>query len=445
MHPMGRKLAIAGGEPTLSTEEAVRWPVITEEDRRAVLQVLDRGILNGPYAPAVKGLEADFARYTGARHCLATNSGTSALHIAVAAAGIGPGDEVITTAFSFLASALCVLQQNAVPVFCDIDPDTFNLDWRKLPSLLTPRTRAIIPVHIHGLPADMDEILDFARSHDLTVIEDAAQAHGATYKGRPVGTLGDMGCFSLQGSKNLPAGEGGLFVTNDDTLRHEANMVRMFGENIHDDTDVQLDLTHPLEDPREYNAYKVGWMYRTTEMTAALAQSQLRRLEANNDRAQRNGRYLTRHLAEIPGITPQHVPEDRTSVYHKYRIRLDPEEWDLDVPRQTFRDRVLAALAAEGVEVALWQTVPLPAQDLFRTVAGYGKGCPWTCHSEAPRTYDPGDYPQTARLLEDSILIGSESYPLFPQPLSLMEQYVAAIRKVFDSRESLLQALEASG
>src|SRR5712691_4304939 len=163
-----------------------RWPILTEADRAAVARVLDRGVLSGAGAPEMKALEAEFAAAIGARFCLATNSGTSALHIAPAAAGVGPGDEVIVPALSFIATAQAVLHQGATPVFADVDPGTYNLDPADAERRVTSRTRAIVPVHLHGLPADMDAINGLAERHGITAIEDAAQAHGAIYKGRAV-------------------------------------------------------------------------------------------------------------------------------------------------------------------------------------------------------------------------------------------------------------------
>src|SRR5207247_2993093 len=180
-----------------------RWPAITDGDRAAVTRVLDRGVLSGAAAPEIRGLEAEFAAAVGARFCLATNSGTAALHIALAAAGIGAGDEVIVPALSFIATAQAVLHQGATPVFADVDPDTYDIDPADAARRVTSRTRAIVPVHLHGLPADMGTIAELARRHRLTVIEDAAQAHGALYKGRAVGTFGGMAAFSPNATKNL--------------------------------------------------------------------------------------------------------------------------------------------------------------------------------------------------------------------------------------------------
>lgn len=424
-------LAIRGGTPVVRKELHVRWPIITEEDKAAVLAALDSGILNGPYAPQVKALEEEWARYCHVKYALTTNSGTAALHTAVAAGGIGTGDQVITTAFTFLATALAVLQHNAVPVFVDIDPRTFNIDPAKIAERITSRTKAILPVHIHGVPADMDPILAVARKHGLLMIEDAAQAHGSTYKGKKVGGIGDMGIFSFQGSKNLPAGEGGVFVTNREDLRDRANMFRMFGEDIRESDRKAFDPSRPLDGGREYNSLMMGWMYRTNEMSAALCRSQLRRLDASLANARKNAAYLTENLGKIPGVIPPYVPPDCTSSYYQYRMRLDPRAAGVSLPAKEFRLKVLAALKAEGLEVSLWQTVPVPGQTLFQERTGYGLSCPWKCPLGEEVKYDLAEYPETVKLLADSLVIGSHSYPLFPQPMELMRSYVEAFQRVF--------------
>ncbi|GAI14525.1 unnamed protein product, partial [marine sediment metagenome] len=226
--------------------------------------------------------------------------------------------------------------------------------------------KAIMPVHIHGLPADMDEINEIAKKHHLVVIEDAAQSHGALYHGKKTGNFSDMAAFSLNSTKNMPGGEGGLFVTNNEEYRGKANMVRMFGEFL------------KPEEGRKYNAYTMGWNYRTQEMPAAFARSQLKRLDEYNANGKRNAEYLSGHLAEIKGVTPPFVPSDRTHIYHKYRIRLNPDELDLDMEPDKFRDLVMKTLQAEGVDAVLWQTVPILGQTLFQLKEGYGKGCPWS-------------------------------------------------------------------
>lgn len=425
---MGKHLAVYNGDRTVRQESKIRWPVITAEDKKAVMDVLDSGTLWGPYAENCKGLELEFAAYVGSKYCIAFNSGTAALHAAVRAAGVGPGAEVITSAYSFLASAVAVLHSNGIPIFVDIDPKTHNIDPAKIEEKITARTKAIVPVHIEGIPAELDEIMRIAEKHDLVVIEDAAEAHGTRYKGKNIGTVGDMAIFSLNTTKNLPGGEGGLMVTDNAEYRGRANMVRMFGEYMAEG------------EGRSYVAYTLGWNYRTQEMPAAFARSQLHRLDENNENSRKNGEYLSRELAKIKGLEPPYIPEHSVSNFYKYRLGLKPQALGLDTTPEAFRNKLLIALREEGVDVAIWQTTPLASNPLFQIKDGYGLGCPWSCpFYKGEVVYRAEDYPVTTELLRNSIILGSEEYPLFPQPMELMEQYVEAFRKVFDHIEEVLE------
>jgi len=360
---------------------------------------------------------------------MATGSGTSAIHCALFAAGVEPGDEVITSAFSFSASFHPILQQNAIPVFVDIDPRTYNIDVKRIEAKITEKTKALLPVHIHGLPADMDEIIALAAKYDLEVIEDACQAHGAEYKRHKVGTIGKAGAFSLNYSKNLCGGEGGIMVTNDEDFLERAKQLRIFGEKPagHEDK------------TRAHTVHSVGYQYRTQELPAALARSQLKRLGEVNHNAQSNCEYLTEHLNKIPGLVPPYVPNDRVSVYHKYRVRFQPDVLGLRIPAHEFRMRLLDALAAEGVSVSLWHVDPLPTSPIFQEKVGWGKGCPWSCQYYGREiSYNREDYPETVKLLDESIIVGAEYAPLYAQDLALMEYYVEAFRKVFDNLDELL-------
>ena len=425
---MKERLAIKGGKRAVPEDiEKIKWPVITEEDKKAVMRVLDRGILFGAYAPEVVALQEEFASYIGTKYCIATNSGTAALHMGIAAAGIGPGDEVITTAFSFLASATSILHHNAIPVFVDINQKTYNIDVNKIEEKITEKTKAIIPVHIHGLPCEMDKILEIAKKYNLVVIEDACQSHGATYKGKKTGNFGKMATYSLNSTKNLPGGEGGLFVTNDEELRAKANMTRMFGEFV------------KKGEGRSYKAYTMGWMYRTQEMSAALTRSQLKKLDYYNENSKRNGDYLTKELSKIKGVIPPITPSDRTHIYHKYRVRLDPKALDIEIEPVKFRDLVMKALLAEGVDIVLWQHHSLPANPLFQKKDGYGKGCPWSCpFYNKDISYNREDYPETNKLIESSFVVCSELYPIYCQSLELINHYLEGFRKVFESIEEIL-------
>ena len=423
---MAEKLAIAGGTPVVDTKSIKSWPVITQEDRDAVLAVLDSGIVAGGTAPQAVGLEKDWARYCGSKYCLTTSSGTAALHMALAACGIGPGDEVITSAFTFLASASCALHQNAVPRFVDIDPRTYTMDPSKLEAVINERTKAIIPVHIQGIPADMDEIMAIANKHKIPVIEDACQAHGATYKGKKVGTFGRMGAFSLNCLKNLCGGEGGLLISDDEYSIKKATLIRMFGDEVDDERQVRV-----------YNASILGYMYRNQELPAAFARSQLKHLDQYNAVRAKNAGYLTKAFSKIPGIIPPHVPEDRTHVYFFYIIRLDPKAVGIDASPRKFREAVEKAIFKEGIPIGQWQTMPVPAQDLFQTRYGYAKsGFPWSYSPELQKiTYNPNDYPEAQKLCENYTVVHG-THP--PNDTDLMAKYVEAFQKVFDNLDEVM-------
>lgn len=420
------ELAINGGSPAVPNGAHASWPQVTGADRAAIATVLDRGELWGPNAPEVTALGEEWAHYVGTAHCVVVNSGTAALHCAVVAAGVQPGDEVIVPAFSFVATPMAVLQAGAVPIFCDIDPRSFNIDPSRITDLLSSRTAAIMPVHMHGLPADMDEIRSIATERGLAVIEDAAQAHGAVYRGTKVGALGDGAAFSLNGSKNLSAGEGGLFVTDDEDACRAARRLAIFGED-----------TPPLGE-HEYRAYwshGTGWNYRMHELTAALARAQLKRLDAFNELGRLNALSLTAALKGYPGLTAPLVPADRTSVFHRYRIRFNTDALGFGGPARELRDRLIYALRAEGVAASMWQLNPLPAQPVFRS-RKRGAWCPAREH-EPLRSWDRNAHPVTQAVLEESFVLGTAEAPLFGQPTALMKQYVFAFEKVLSNLEDV--------
>ena len=428
MRATAARLAALGGSPAVPPNSHRRWPEITAADRAALARVLDRGELWGPNGPETEALQREWADYVGVRFCLLVNSGTAALHCALVAAGVRTGDEVIVPGFSFVATPMSVLQAGAVPVFCDIDPDTHTLDPRLVEARIGARTRAVMPVHAHGLPAAMDELRAIAGRHGLALIEDAAQAHGATYRGTSAGALGDAAAFSLNGSKNLSAGEGGLYVTDDGEAFVAARRLAIFGEDT------------PPGGPGRYRAYwshGVGWNYRSHELTAALARSQLRGLDTYNETARRNAAALNAGLSDLPGLEPPHVPEDRTCVFYRYRIRIHPDELGFAGPPLELRDRLLWALQSEGVAASLWQLLPLPAQPVFRR----GRFAPWRPgDDDRLEPWNPAAHPETLRLLESSIVLGTATEPLFNQPRELMDRYLEAFEKVLSDRDALFTA-----
>ncbi len=418
-----QRLAIHGGTPAVPAGAHVRWPVIDEHERRALLGVLERGVLSGQLAPEVRGLEREFTAATGARYCLATNSGTSALHLALIGAGVKAGDEVIVPAFTFVATAMAVLHQGAVPVFVDVEPRTYGMDPGRVEAAVTPRTRAVMPVHLHGVPCELDPIREIAARRGLLLIEDSAQAIGARYRGRTAGTLGLAGCYSLQSSKSVAAGEGGLLVTDDEGLYRRAHAARMFGEDSRPEDEASYDLAHALDGNRAYDSAAVGWNYRTTELSAAVARVQLGRLQHWNAHALASAELLSRRLRELPGVTPPEVPEDRVPAFHKYRVRLDGSRMGVDAPPVVVRDAMLRALRAEGLEVVLWQTRPVPGQTLFQRIQAEAlPGRP---------SYDLAQYPVTRDVLDRSLGLVSQTYPLAPQPRPRVEAYAEAFARVW--------------
>jgi dTDP-4-amino-4,6-dideoxygalactose transaminase len=244
------------------------------------------------------------------------------------------------------------------------------------------------------------------------------------------GTIGDMGGFSLNATKNLPGGEGGLANTDNEELLARAKLIRTFGEKVGQETDRF----------RPYYCYTIGWNYRLQEMPAALARSQLKRLQGSNDNARRNGDYLTQELSKIEGLVPPHIPSDRTTVYHKYRIRFDLKALGLSMSAVEFRDKLLDAVRAEGMIANLWHYKPLPSNPIFQKLdVGLGDGYPWTSsHYGREISYNPEDYPKAAEVLDTSIIVNSERYPIFGQDIELMEHYVAVFRKVFDNLDELV-------
>jgi perosamine synthetase len=365
-----RTLAILGGKPVRATPFPA-YPVIGEDEKRAVMEVLDSGQLSTFSASRqgflggrkIQAFEAAFAEYHGVSHAIAVNSATSGLHAAVAACGIGPGDEVIVPPYTFTATATAVLHHNAIPVFVDIDPETFCLDPGRVEAAITPHTKAIIPVHLLGHPADMDRILALARRHGLKVIEDCAQAPGARYKGRLVGTMGDCGVFSFQETKNMATGEGGMVITNDPGLAERARMVRNHGEAV------------IAGEARKYLTSTIGWNYRMTEIEAAIGLVQLTKLDRLNQARRDLACYLLDRLPRHPGMKYPTEAAHTEHVYHVFGMTYD--ETAVGLPRARF----IEALLAEGIPVGLGYPRPLYHNPLFQDRIAYGtKGCPFTCH-----------------------------------------------------------------
>ena len=420
----GDRLAALGGTPSVPRDlRSQPWPVVTEQDRAAVLHTIDGGRLvsDTDGATAVSDLESSWAQRCGVAHCIGVSNGTAALSLALAALGIGPGDEVIVPALSFIASGLAPLHQMAVPVFADIDPVTFCIDPAAVAAAITPRTAAILPVHLHGHPADMDALGALAERHGLAVLEDAAQAHGAQYHGRPVGSLGSAAAFSLQVTKNLPTcGEGGLITTDSDEVARRARMGRQFGEVIEAGKD------------RDYVSYQLGWNHKLNSVQAGFTLSQLDRFDEYESARQRNvARFLGR-LADLPGLTVPTAAPETSHAWHILRFRFDPAAAGLDgVGAGGMRAALYRLLRAEGVPVSRYQLMPLPEQQVFREREGFGKGYPWAASDAEPK----GEYPVSTAVIEDSLTL--QKRHLNPDAGDALDHYADGFAKVWRNLDTV--------
>ncbi|MCM8768768.1 MAG: DegT/DnrJ/EryC1/StrS family aminotransferase [Candidatus Omnitrophica bacterium] len=346
------KLAINRGQPVRSPFPA-NWPEFGLSEEKALLRVLRSGKWwMYAYLPErlseVARFEKKFASFHRVKHCLAVSSGSAALEICVRALGIKPGDEVITTPYTFIATASCLLNHYAFPVFVDIDPETYQIDPDKIEEAITQRTRAIIAVHLGGNMANMEAIRKIARRYRLKVIEDAAQAHGSFYRdGRGAGSIGDMGIFSFQWSKNLNCGEGGAVTTNSEKLADLAWSLRHYGRK---------------KNGVWYQHYRLGWNLRMSEFQAAVLSAQLKRLKSQTLRRMRNYQYLSRLISPLPGIKPMKLnPEQKSFSHHLVIFRYQPKEWG-NIPLAKF----LKALNAEGIPAGPGYPVPVYRQPVFR-------------------------------------------------------------------------------
>jgi dTDP-4-amino-4,6-dideoxygalactose transaminase len=350
-----------------------QYASIQTDIQQAVSRVFETGQF--VLGEEVAGFESEFARYVGADQGVAVNTGTSALHLALLAAGIGPGDEVITVPFTFVATVAAIGYTGAATVFVDIDPQSLTMDVAQLEAAITPRTKAIVPVHLYGQPADMDPLLAIARKHGLIVIEDACQAHGAEYKGRRVGSLGDLGCFSFYPGKNLGAcGEGGIVVTSNPKYADSVRMLRDWGQS------------------KKYHHVLRGYNYRMEGLQGAILRVKLRHLDGWTDqrrsRAAEYNRFF-QHSEDV--VPPQEMPYAR-HVYHIYAVRT--------------RERVelQRTLQSHGVQTGIHYPIPVHLQEAYRDLG-----------------YVAGDFPHTERAANEVL-----SLPMYPELSNIQIELVAA-------------------
>jgi perosamine synthetase len=407
---MSEELALEGGSP-VRTAPWPKWPVFTDKDIADVTAILEDGRMTAVTGPTVKAFEDKFAERFGAKYGLATCNGVTAIHLALAAVGVGPGDEVIVPAHTFIGSAIPILMANAIPVFVDVELDTFNIDVAKIEAAITDRTKAIVPVHLNGLAADMDEILELARKHKLFVVEDACQSHGGLYKGKVTGTLGKIGCFSFFEDKVITTGEGGMLITDDGELYDRARCFRSYGE----------ELVTNIGD-RKYEHVALGFNYRMGAMNAALGLNQLDRLEEMVEKRNRNASYLREGLSYVEGVIPPKDVPDRRHAYYKFVCRIDRSVLKVDVLT------MVEAIKAEGVAATPRYPKPLPLQKVFREKLGYGgTDCPYSCHMYGREpAFLHGSWPVAERVGEEAFVL--LVHPSIEEPD--LDDAVRAVKKI---------------
>ncbi|MFA5856777.1 MAG: DegT/DnrJ/EryC1/StrS family aminotransferase [Candidatus Pacearchaeota archaeon] len=348
------KLAINGGEPVRKNPWKVGFP-IGEDEKKAVCEVLDNGwISRFRGGNNVRIFERSFAEYCGSEYGIATTSGTTALHTALSALNLSPGDEVIVPSLTFVSTASIILQENAIPIFADISNKTFCMDTEDLERKINSHTKAIIPVHLFGHPADMDNILKLADKYGLYVIEDAAQAHGASIKNKKTGSFGNLGCFSFFQTKNMTCGEGGMVLTNDPELYKQAKLSREHGS--------------PENEKGWYFYDRLGFNYNMTEIQAAIGLVQLGKLNSMNEQRRRNSKFYQEQLS---GLDLKFVEDqnDCHNVCHNFPIIL-PEKFNGK------RDLFVKAVSAEGVPIDICYPIPLYKTELFLNKHVLNKFCP---------------------------------------------------------------------
>ena len=373
------------------------WPVFGKPEEKRLLRVLRSGKWGRLHGPEVAEFERRFAAMHGCKHGIAVANGTVSLRIALIATGIRAEDEVIVPPYTFFSTASAVVEANAIPVFADIDLDTFNIDPKAIEAAITSRTRAIIPVHFAGQPADMDAIMAIAEKHKLTVIEDAAHAHAATYKSRPAGSIGHLASFSFQSSKNLTAGEGGIITTNDDALAASCRSIQNCGR---------------IPKGIWYEHHVMSGNYRLSEFQGAILNAQLDRLEAQTKTRDRNGQYLASRLAKLPGLFPQKRSADCTRhSYHLFMLRLDAAR----------RDAAVKALQAEGIPCSAGYGFSLHHQPFFQNKA-FGPYLP-----NASVHFAKANCPHSDRICRESIWLEQS---MFLGPRKDMDDIARAFEKV---------------
>lgn len=410
------KLALFGGTPIVQDHSKLKtdWPIVHEVDRKAVLKAFDNREFSGRGSPEVLQLEEEFSRYFKMPFATALNSGTAALHAALYSLGISNGDEVIVPNLTFIAPAMAVVHNGSIPVFADIDPKSYNVSAATIEPRISPITKAVIVVHMHGIPVDMAPVVDLCEKHNLALIEDVAQAPGARYNGRLLGTFGDASTFSLMAQKNLATcGECGILLNRDTHAKNRAEMLRIYGEILKEGED------------RKYNSYSLGWNYTLNPIQAAMARTQLERFSHLTNRIRERGEYFIEKIRAFPWIVPPLHSREFEGVFHFFRIRISGECVGLPDTGH-FRQAVQDALNAENLNVRFYQNSPLSLQPFFQS-------------SVRKATELENKFPNTLDVIRNTLVLGAMgSSPAYLLCSKTIEKYIMGMEKISANIQQLV-------
>lgn len=416
------QLAIKGGRPVAPEGLKTNWPIFDEKDKEALIKVLESGqwcswSWSSEFGSRVAQFEKEFAQWNGSRYGIATNSGTSALTLALKAGGIEAGDEVIVPAATFVASGTAVILANAIPIFVDILPETYQISPEAAEAAITDKTKAIMPVHYGGYPADMDRIMEIAKKHHLLIVEDAAEAHGTEWRGKKVGSIGDLGCFSFQLGKPLTCGEGGIILTNKEDLRNNAYSYGNLGRKL---------------GGKRYETYIPAGNLRMSEFLGPLLSVQLSHLDEQIETRYENGEYFAKELEKIEGIAALKRDSRITKrSYYFYFLRYDSSKWE-----NISRDKFIEVLKAEGISCGTAHNQPLYKNPVFQQMNFGRTNCPLSCPFYGKKiNYSKVKCPVAERVFESEVVALGKDFLLERKNIDLI---IEAIKKIKENLKELL-------
>lgn len=417
---MKDKLALLGGKALVKKHSSLRidWPIVNNDDKNAIKNIFNKREFSARGSEEIAKLEREFAVFHDVKYATAFNSCTAAMHASLVSLDIKAGDEVLVPSFTFIASAMAILHNQSIPIFVDIDLNNFNISPNEIEKHISPRTKAIIIVHMHGIPVEIEPILKICSKYKLKLIEDVAQAPGAKYHGKLVGTFGDAAAFSLMPQKNLATcGEAGMLISKTLESKNKSETVRIYGEILKDNNKKVL------------NSFTLGWNYTINPLQAAMARVQLKKFKKLTKLIRIKGKLFSNKLKKYDWIELPKIPLDSESVFHFFRIKLNPNKVGYNNDGR-FRKAVQDALNAEGLNVRHYQNVPLPGHPIFQNKKHFANGLPWSLLKD-DISYKISDYPNALNVIENTLVIGAiGSSPGYLLCKGTIEKYMKGFEKI---------------